>query len=73
MQVEPIKSLLKGPGINRLKLKYDEPLSNVGFNFNLRRYNEGFPTVIAVAGRRRSTVSKPVFKASMVSALETII
>ena len=23
----------------RLKLKYDEPLSNVAFSFNLRRYN----------------------------------
>jgi hypothetical protein len=24
-----------------LKLRYDGPLSNFAFNFNLRRYNEG--------------------------------
>jgi len=31
---------LKAPGIKRLKLKYDGPLSNVAFKFNLRRYNQ---------------------------------
>jgi hypothetical protein len=30
----------KIPGIERLKLKYDEMLSNFGFKFNLRRYIE---------------------------------
>jgi hypothetical protein len=29
---------LKAPGIKRLKLKYDKPLSNFAFKFNLRRY-----------------------------------
>ena len=29
---------LKAPGSERLKLKYDALLSNVAFNFNLRRY-----------------------------------
>jgi len=29
------------PGTKRLKLKYDEPLSNVAFKFNLRRYIMG--------------------------------
>jgi hypothetical protein len=29
---------LKPPGSKRLKLDYDELLSNFGFNFNLRRY-----------------------------------
>jgi hypothetical protein len=38
VQVDPIKPALKVPGNNRLKLRYDEPLSNVAFEFNLRRY-----------------------------------
>ena len=31
---------MKAPRTKRLKLKYDEPLSNFAFNFNLRRYKE---------------------------------
>ena len=31
-------TFLKAPGAKRLKLKYDEVLSNFAFNFNLRRY-----------------------------------
>ena len=38
MQIDPIKPTLKAPGTKRLKLNFDEPLSNVAFNFNLRRY-----------------------------------
>ena len=38
MQIDPIKPALTAPGTKRLKLKYDEPLSNFAFNFNLRRY-----------------------------------
>ena len=38
MQVEPIKPTSKAPGTKRLTLKYDEPLSNFAFKFNLRRY-----------------------------------
>ena len=38
MQVPPIKLTLKAPGTKRLKPKYDEPLSSIGFKFNLRRY-----------------------------------
>jgi len=30
---------LKGPGARRFKPKYDGPLSNVAFKFNLRHYN----------------------------------
>jgi len=30
---------LKAPGTNRLKLKYNEPLTSFAFKFNLRRYN----------------------------------
>ena len=74
-------------------LKYDEPLSNFAFNFNVRRYiEEGHVPDVAPAldkggcmdgnqsslaqltvGRCRLTVSKPVLKAPMVSALETKI
>ena len=39
MQDDPIKPTLKAPGIKLLKLKYDKPLSNVAFTFNLRRYS----------------------------------
>ena len=41
MQVDPIKHTLKAPGTQHLKLKCDEPLSNFGFNFNLRSYTQG--------------------------------
>ena len=41
MQVEPMKPVLKAPGtIMLLKQRYVAPLSNVAFNFNVRRYNE---------------------------------
>ena len=39
-QVDPIKPKLKAPGTKRLKLKYDEPISNFAFKFKLRRCNE---------------------------------
>jgi hypothetical protein len=38
MQVDPIKPTLKPPGTKRLVPKWDEPLSDFAFNFNLRRY-----------------------------------
>ena len=38
VRVDPIKPTLKAPGIKLLKLKYDKPLSNFAFKFNLRRY-----------------------------------
>jgi len=40
VQVDPIKPMLKAPGTKRLKLRYDVPLSNFAFNFNLRRYTK---------------------------------
>ena len=40
MQVDPIKPILRAPGTERLKLKYDEPPSKFAFKFNLRRYTE---------------------------------
>jgi hypothetical protein len=33
VQVEPIKPTLKAPVSERVKLKFDEPLSNFAFNF----------------------------------------
>ena len=39
VQVDPIKPRLKAPVNKHLRLKCDEPLSNVAFNFNLCRYN----------------------------------
>jgi len=39
-QIHPIKPKLKAPGTERLKLKCDEPPSNLAFKFNLRRFTE---------------------------------
>jgi len=39
VQVDPIKPMLKAPGMERLKLKYDVMLSSFAFNSNLRRYS----------------------------------
>jgi hypothetical protein len=36
VQVDPIKPKLKASGFKLLKLKYDKPLSNFAFKFNLR-------------------------------------
>ena len=41
VQVGPIKPTLKAPRTERLKLKYDDPLSKFAFKFNLRRYIVG--------------------------------
>ena len=40
VQVDPIKPMLKAPGPERLKLKYNEPLSSFAFKFKLRRYTK---------------------------------
>jgi hypothetical protein len=54
-----------------LKPQYDETLSNLAFNFNLRRYMTatGEQTSEAEAGQCSFTVSTPVLKAPMVSAI----
>jgi len=41
--------MLKPPGNMRLKLKYDQLLSNFNFKFNLRRYNKAVKAVAAPA------------------------
>ena len=38
MQVDPIKPTMKAPGTKRLKLEYDETLSDFAFKFKLCRY-----------------------------------
>jgi ABC-type thiamine transport system ATPase subunit len=38
VQIEPINPKLKLPRTKRSKLKYDEPLSNFAFKFNMRCY-----------------------------------
>ena len=44
-----MKPELKPPEIKRLKLKYDELLSTLAFNFNLRRYTKGFSDTVMFA------------------------
>jgi len=41
VQLDPIKSTLKPPVTNRLKLEYDELLSSFAFKLKLRRYTLG--------------------------------
>ena len=38
MQVDPINPTVKAPGIKRLKVHFDKPLSNFALEFKLRRY-----------------------------------
>ena len=38
VQIDPIKTTLTAPGIERLKLIYYEVLSSFAFTFDLRRY-----------------------------------
>jgi hypothetical protein len=48
-----MKPTLKAPRTKRLKLKYDVPLSNFAFKFNLRRYSSAprLATALPVAPR----------------------
>jgi len=79
VRVEPMTPKLKAPGIMFFKLKYDEPLSNFAFEFNLRRYDvlvaseaTRLTDAAAKVDRCRLTVSTlVVLKAPIVSALET--
>jgi len=68
--------MLKASGTKRLKLKHEELLSSFAFNFNLRLYilnlqSAAGLTALDLVGRCRLTVSNPVLKAPVVSALET--
>jgi hypothetical protein len=85
VQVEPMKPVLKVPGTGCLKRKCYGLLSSFAFHFNLRRYTTEPHALIGDAtaghhvlvvdpgpmvGRCRLTVSKPVVKAPVISALE---
>ena len=66
---------LKAPGTKRFKLRYDEPLSNFAFIFNLCRSNKAFsPAVAAVeeveAPAPVAEVAAPVEDAGMSEAAE---
>ena len=52
MQIDPIKPTLKAPGVKRLMLKYDAPLSTFALKLNLRRYIKvNQSTVVSFVGR----------------------
>jgi hypothetical protein len=85
-RLNPVEARVETNCIQRLQLKYNEPLSNFAFNFHLRRYIKGMAelgatraalyrehvrTKSAWVGRCRLTVSKPELKARLVSVLET--
>jgi hypothetical protein len=85
VQVDPIKPVLQPPGIKRLTLKYDDPLSNFAFKFKLRRYNNVAPETVGQlyfkwimpmtkdvqVGWCRLAASRPELKARLVPVLET--
>jgi hypothetical protein len=50
-----MKPKLKAPRSKRLKLKYDDLLSNFAFKFNLRRYNKMEEVAACMVGRCRLT------------------
>jgi len=50
VQVDPINPTLKAPGVQRLKLKYEELLSNFGVKFNSRRYTPGRSSPTSASG-----------------------
>jgi len=56
VQVDPIKLKLKATGTVRLKLKYDNLLSNYAFKFNLRRSAKA---IYRMVGRCRFTPGCP--------------
>ena len=58
MQADPIKPALKAPEIKRLKLNCDDPISNLAFKFNLRRFNEDTGAPMAL---------KPMFDGAFLS------
>ena len=59
VQVDPIKPALKAPGIQRLKLTYDDPLSNIAFKFNLRRFTKAPPRLGTSQSRSSPSSSFP--------------
>jgi len=71
-----MKSKLKPPGTERLTLECDRLLSTSAFKFKLCRYTKVMQLRFAThpkVGRCRLTLSNPVLKVLMVSALEATI
>jgi hypothetical protein len=52
--------MLKAPRTTPSKVKYDEPVSNFAFNFNLRRYNKAS----ADAAKKQAAAAAAADKAS---------
>jgi len=56
-----MKPVLKAPGSMLSKLINNEPLSSFAFNFNLRRYNEGFlervPLLASLTAAERARIA----------------
>ena len=69
VQVDPIKSKLKPPGTNPLKLKLDVLLSTSAFNFNLRRYTAVY--VCATMARHTPRTAAPPHPPAPVAATTT--
>jgi hypothetical protein len=49
--------MLKAPGIKLLKPRYDKPLSNFGFKFNLRHHDMASLLLPSLSGSFSSTLS----------------
>ena len=64
VQVDPIKPTLKATGSERLKLKYDEPLSNFAFNFNLRPYASGKSVCYNAPVLEAGAYTRPLFSST---------
>ena len=53
-----MKSVLKAPGSMLLKLRYDGPLSEFAFKFNLRRFSMGMAMMDFVVRECRAVVPR---------------
>jgi len=62
-----MKLTLKAPGSKRLKLKYDELLSNVAFNFNLRRCITGRNDVNIHAANTKGRTARDVSESAAIT------
>ena len=63
VQVEPGLTVL-GFRFQRLKLEDDEPLSNVAFNCNLRRYTEGVTEMITMFNVTAGAYTRPLLSST---------
>ena len=60
MQVDPIKPTLKAPGVKRLKLQYDGPVSKFAFKSNFRHYTQGRLILEVVPETREALLNRSV-------------